>query len=73
VTLRIGKIASVVKVTTDTLRYWEREGLINPASKSRGGYRLYGRDVVRRARFIKHAQNCGFALREIRGLLAAWR
>ena len=68
-TLTIGKIASAVKVSTDTLRYYEREGLIGPAAKSRGGYRLYDRDAVRRVRFIKQAQHCGFTLTEIRALL----
>ena len=69
-TFTIGKIASAVNVSTDTLRYYEREGLIGPASKSTGGYRLYDRDAVRRVRFIKQAQRCGFTLMEIRALLA---
>jgi MerR family Zn(II)-responsive transcriptional regulator of zntA len=69
VTLTIGKVASAAEVSTDTLRYYEREGLIGPASKSSGGYRLYDRDAVRRVRFIKQAQNCGFTLAEIRALL----
>jgi MerR family Zn(II)-responsive transcriptional regulator of zntA len=69
VTLTIGKIASAVKVSTDTLRYYEREGLIGPASKSKGGYRLYDGDAMRRVRFIKQAKNCGFTLTEIRALL----
>lgn len=68
-TLTIGKIASALKVSTDTLRYYEREGLIGPATKSRGGYRLYDHDAVRRVRFIKQAQHCGFTLTEIRALL----
>ena len=68
-TLTIGKVAGAVKVSTDTLRYYEREGLIGPASKSRAGYRLYDRDAVRRVRFIKQAQQCGFTLTEIRSLL----
>jgi DNA-binding transcriptional MerR regulator len=70
VTLTIGKVASLSKVTADTLRYYEREGLISPAAKSNGGYRLYDRDAVRRVRFIKQAQHCGFTLTEIRDLLA---
>jgi len=69
VTPTIGKIASAVNVSTDTLRYYEREGLLGPAAKSKGGYRLYDQDAVRRVRFIKQAQNCGFTLTEIRGLL----
>jgi MerR family Zn(II)-responsive transcriptional regulator of zntA len=70
VTLTIGKVASLSKVTADTLRYYEREGLICPAAKSNGGYRLYDHDAVRRVRFIKEAQHCGFTLTEIRQLLA---
>ena len=68
-TLTIGKVATLSKVTTDTLRYYEREGLISPAAKSSGGYRLYDNDAVRRVRFIKEAQRCGFTLTEIRDLL----
>lgn len=68
-TLTIGKVASLAKVTTDTMRYYEREGLIKPVAKSDGGYRLYDRDVVHRLRFIKQAQQCGFTLTEIRTLL----
>jgi MerR family Zn(II)-responsive transcriptional regulator of zntA len=69
VTLTIGKVASISKVSADSLRYYEREGLISPAAKSNGGYRLYDRDAVRRVRFIKEAQHCGFTLTEIRNLL----
>jgi hypothetical protein len=46
VTLTIGKVASLSKVTADTLRFYEREGLLSPAAKSSGGYRLYDRDAV---------------------------
>jgi len=70
VPLTIGKIASLAKVSADTLRYYEREQLIAPAAKSAGGYRLYERDALRRIRFIKQAQQCGFNLAEIRSLLA---
>jgi DNA-binding transcriptional MerR regulator len=69
VSLTIGKIATLAKVSTDTLRYYERERLIEPATKSEGGYRLYERDALRRIHFIKQAQQCGFTLTEIRALL----
>lgn len=69
VPLTIGKIASLAKVSPDTLRYYERERLIEPAAKSVAGYRLYERDALRRIRFIKEAQRCGFTLSEIRALL----
>ncbi|HET8918774.1 MAG TPA: MerR family transcriptional regulator [Xanthobacteraceae bacterium] len=62
--LTIGKIAALAQVSADTLRYYEREHLIAPAAKSPGGYRLYERDALRRIRFIKEAQQCGFNLAE---------
>jgi len=65
----IGKLASLTSVSNDTLRYYEHEGLVEPAGKSPAGYRLYDKDSARRVRFIKHAQNCGFTLAEIRDLL----
>lgn len=65
----IGKLASLASVSNDTLRYYEQEGLVEPAGKSPAGYRLYDNDSVRRIRFIKHAQHCGFTLAEIRDLL----
>jgi MerR family Zn(II)-responsive transcriptional regulator of zntA len=67
--LTIGKLALLAAVTADTLRYYEREGLIEPAGKSAGGYRLYDKNSARRIRFIKQAQHCGFTLAEIRELL----
>ena len=71
--LTIGKMASLAKVSTDTLRYYERERLIEPAAKSDGGYRLYESDALQRIRFIKQAQQCGFTLTEIRALLTLRR
>ena len=68
--LTIGKLAALADVRTDTLRYYEREHLLAPASKSDSGYRLYDSDSVRRVRFIKRAQHCGFTLTEIAQLLA---
>ena len=67
--LTIGKLATLAQVSTDTLRYYEEEGLIAPDAKSDSGYRLYGKDSIRRIRFIKQAQHCGFTLAEIRELL----
>jgi MerR family Zn(II)-responsive transcriptional regulator of zntA len=67
--LTIGKLAALAQTSTDTLRYYEREGLIKPADRSESGYRLYDRDSARRIHFIKQAQHCGFTLTEIRDLL----
>lgn len=68
--LTIGKLAALADVRTDTLRYYERERLLTPAAKNGSGYRLYDRDALRRIRFIKQAQHCGFTLTEIAQLLA---
>lgn len=65
----IGKLAAQADVSTDALRYYEREKLIAPTGKSAGGYRLYDEDSARRIRFIKQAQHCGFTLAEILELL----
>ncbi len=67
--LTIGKLAALAETSTDTLRYYEREGLIEPADRTESGYRLYDKDSLRRIYFIKQAQHCGFTLTEIRDLL----
>lgn len=67
--LTIGKVAKRAEVSIDTIRYYERGGLLSPAQKSGAGYRLYNEEAVRRLYFIKHAQQCGLALAEIRQLL----
>lgn len=66
----IGKLAAEAEVTADAIRYYEKEGLLAPAAKTDSGYRLYDMEAVRRLRFIKQAQHCGFTLAEIRELLA---
>lgn len=65
----IGKLATEADVTIDTVRYYEKEGLLAPATKTGAGYRLYDGDAVRRLRFIRQAQQCGFSLSDIRDLL----
>ncbi len=65
----IGQLATRAQVTTDALRYYERQGLLAPDAKTRSGYRQYGDDALRRIRFIRQAQHCGFSLAEIRELL----
>lgn len=67
--LMIGKLAREAEVTPDTVRYYEKEGLLAPARKSDAGYRLYDEDAARRLRFIRQAQQCGFSLTEIPELL----
>lgn len=67
--LTIGELAKQAAVSTDTLRYYDREGLIVPRQRSQAGYRLYHEDDLRRLHFIKHAQECGFSLSEVGELL----
>jgi MerR family Zn(II)-responsive transcriptional regulator of zntA len=69
----IGKLARQADVTADALRYYEKEGLLAPARKTDAGYRLYDEDAVRRLRFIRQAQRCGFSLGEIGEILALRR
>ena len=68
--LTISKLAALAGTTPNTLRYYEREGLIPPAAKGDNGYRLYAQDAARRVYFIRQAQQCGFTLAEIRELLS---
>lgn len=65
----IGAVAQKAQVSTDSLRYYDCEGLIRPAAKSAAGDRLYTEEAIRRVAFIKQAQQCGFSLGEIRELL----
>ena len=67
--LTIGKLAAQNDLSTNALRFYEREGLLQPSSRSPAGYRLYGDDAEVRVSFIKHAQHCGFTLTEINELL----
>lgn len=67
--LTIGKLALSADVTTDTVRFYEKQSLLAPARKSDAGYRLYDDSSTRRLRFIKQAQQCGFSLAEVRELL----
>ena len=59
--LTIGKLAKQARVTTDTIRFYERIALIEATSKTSSGYRLYTEESVKRLRFIRHAQRCGFS------------
>lgn len=67
--LRIGDLAALAGVSADTLRYYERRGLLRPACRRASGYREYTRDAAAVVHFIKHAQALGFALAEVEELL----
>ncbi len=68
--LTIGRIAAQTGTTPDTLRYYEREGLMPAPTKGANGYRLYPPAAVKQLVFIRQAQACGFSLAEIRQLQA---
>lgn len=68
--LTVSKLAGEVGTSSDTLRYYERIGLLPEPSRSPAGYRLYGAEAVERVRFIKRAQRFGLRLEEIGELLA---
>lgn len=69
-TLTIGQVAKQADLGVETVRYYEREGLIPPPPRSASGYRHYPADSVRRLHFIRHAKALGFSLADIRELLA---
>lgn len=70
--MRIGEVAARTDVTIETLRYYERIGLLPAASRQPSGYRRYDGDALMRVRFIRSAQDLGFTLQEIGGLLGFW-
>ena len=69
-TLKIGQLAQRAAVNLQTIRYYEREGLLPEPPRLSSGYRVYTDSMVRRVRFIKRAQEIGFSLAEIRELLS---
>ena len=68
--LTIGEVAKQAQVRIETLRYYERMGLVASPPRSESNYRLYPQETVRRVQFIKRAQELGFSLKEIMELLA---
>jgi DNA-binding transcriptional MerR regulator len=63
------EVAHRAGVNPQTLRYYERRGLLPPPGRSDAGYRSYGPEAVRIVRFVKHAQRLGFTLADIEALL----
>jgi MerR family copper efflux transcriptional regulator len=68
--LTIGEVAEQANVHIETLRYDERRGLVARPPRSASNYRRYPEDAVRHVRFIKRAQELGFALNDIQELLS---
>jgi Hg(II)-responsive transcriptional regulator len=68
-TLKTGEVAAQAGVNVQTLRYYERRGLLKEPERRASGYREYPPDAVQLIRFIKRAQDLGFTLAEIEDLL----
>lgn len=64
--MNIGELAKRCKVSTDTIRYYEKEGLMHSILRQDNGYRLYAEGDVARLQFIRTAKKLGFTLAEIR-------
>jgi len=67
----IGKAAARAGVSADTVRYYERQGVLTPPLRTPAGYRLYSNDVVDRIRLVKNAVGFGFAVKELAAFLRA--
>ena len=67
--LTIGRLAKAAEVNIETVRYYQRVGLIIEPTKPLEGFRVYPKETVNRIRFIKRAQKLGFSLRDIAHLL----
>lgn len=67
--MRIGEAAAEAGVNIQTLRYYERRGLLREPKRQPSGYRVYTNDTVRVVRFIKRAQELGFTLDDVEDLL----
>jgi len=68
--LTTGRLARMVDINPETIRYYEREGLLEQPLRLASGYRIFPAESVARIRFIKRAQRLGFSLDEIKELLA---
>jgi MerR family copper efflux transcriptional regulator len=67
--LTIGKVARRVGIRPSAIRYYERQGMVQPAVRGANGYRTYGDETVKLLLFVRRAQSLGITLREIKPLL----
>ena len=68
--LTIGEVAKQTGVTVETIRFYEKQGLIATPHRSESGYRQYKAETIKRVRFIQRAKDVGFTLKDIAELLA---
>ncbi|MBX7193199.1 MAG: MerR family transcriptional regulator [Sandaracinaceae bacterium] len=71
--LRVGDVARLTGKTVRALHLYEELGLVEPTLRSKGGFRLYDQDAVRRVHWVTRLQDMGFSLPEIRDLLRDWK
>ena len=71
--MQIKDVAAQAGVSIDTVRYYEKNGLLAPTARLASGYRRYDEAQLRRLRFIREAQKLGFSLRDVRELLGLSR
>ena len=67
--MRIGELATSTETPVETIRYYEREGLLTAPARSEGNYRIYGAAHQERLSFIRHCRSLDMTLEEIRALL----
>jgi MerR family transcriptional regulator, Zn(II)-responsive regulator of zntA len=67
--IRIGKAAKATGISVDTIRFYEKEGLLKHSIRTEGGFRLFGQREINALKFIRQAQALGFSLQEIRELM----
>ena len=67
-----GELARLAGVGIETVRFYEREGVLAEPARTPAGYRQYGEDVVARLRFIQRAKELGFTLNDTKELLSLW-
>ncbi len=68
--MRIGEVAERAGVNVQTLRYYERRGLLDPPPRTPSGYRIYSTETIKLVRFIKRIQELGFSLSDVEDLLS---
>lgn len=71
--ISIGEVARRTDLGVETIRFYEREGLIDEPPRKLSGYRQYPEEVIARIRFIRRSKELGFSLKEIRELIALQR
>lgn len=68
--MTIGKLSAKTDVNIETIRYYEKEGILPPPPRTQNGYRNYSEEYAKRLMFVRRSRELGFSLDEIRTLLA---